>query len=528
MVTGAEKSGCNSEGAALRPSSRRRAWWLYIAFSCLYLFTSRGNIASEDAGLRLLMAQRLLDGQNMICEYYRPNWQRPHIMHWWLGHPLILTIPELTARAVVKLKPGLPKEYVSEALACALHALTAAAIPVLVYLWTLAAGYTVRAAIMAGFTTAAATLVWKYSQDCHYEIHEGLFVSAAFFAAYLAWRRRSLKHCAIAGACAGAAWMVRVTNLLYVLAVMAAWLVPLSIEKPGSVGRRFSLLWTLCSFTAAFLPFWIAESVFDYWRYGVWPVPADYRSPPLSPLRLEDVPGYFYASILGPTHGIIWFMPTMVVGLVFSARLVRRFGWYAAALTGALLADFVLATILAPIAGDIRSWGLRFFVRGIPASGLLIAEWMEWAGEDGRLRSKLTYLFLAVVIALQFISTTVFHLRWFQEREVCSAKGLPPPPHPYIAQIGFLRQAFSNYLHGRRFERPHRGQSPEEMLRETALLNYPNYWWTLPVAFGAPRWPLLLGAVGVLLASIFAFSRAFALAQECRDSSDTIVREGRG
>lgn len=491
------------------------ALWVYVLFASVYLLTSRGSIASQDARLRLEMARRLLAGQGMEKAEYRPKRKdKPHIMHWWLGHVLVLASTEPVAKAIHRAAPDWPDYQVSEAAACSVHALTSAVIPMLAALWALEAGYSLSAAVGGAAILGAATLLWKYSQDCYYEIHQGLFLLGAFYAALLAIKRSPLRYMAWAGASFGAAWLVKVTNLMHAPAIIVAWLAPYRRRGNGQNAKGLRAIGgPLLAFAMAFLPFWIAESVFDWWRYGMWPVPGDFRQE-LLPLNIAQVPRFFFDAVLGGRLGVLWYMPAFVGSFLFAGRMVKRLGIYGWAVLASLVANFVFAVIIHPLAPDFRSWGLRFFVPALPLCGLLFSEWVEWMRRASRAWRAACGVIIALSVGVQVLGTAVHNIRWHLDAELHQRAGLPQPATPILQQFSYVTEVFDNYLREEKFRLARKGDPLAVSRAQVVTFNYPNYWWALPVAFGWSKLPLLMAASALVVLAAVSGWRLWAIVRQ--------------
>lgn len=338
----AMSASTSEESQGERRRARRIGVWLYVFFAALYLLTSRGNVGGCDSGWRWLMAERLASGWDF--SRLREGEGEEQLRLWWLGQPLVMAVSGLTARGLAAIFPRLPCEELSQALACGLHALICASIPLLIFLWARAAGYSLKACGAAGVVIGAGTLVWKYSQDCFYEPLQGVLLAGAFFAAMLALRGRPTVYMGLASLCWSGAWLVKVVNLVYAPAVIAAWLVPyLRSAEARETGRpAATVIKALVIFGLIFVPFWAAQSLFDWWRFGVWPVPMAVRDPHYARVSLGRlVPGAIF-TMVGLRKGVLWYSPAWLVSLFFLPRMVRRLGWYGGVVAGAVAMGIAL------------------------------------------------------------------------------------------------------------------------------------------------------------------------------------------
>jgi hypothetical protein len=493
-------------GDSYKAARRRAALLLFVAVAALYLVTTHGKTGGGDTGWRWYMGHQVAHLHQPTLE--DPPGQPPHPTHrWWLGDPLLMAMGDLVAQGLHRIVARVPEELASQAIACFGQALSGALVAVVLMLWLTDLGHGLGAAVGTAALVAVGTLVWKYTTDCYYEIHQALFLIGALYTAWIAGRQGSVKWLALSAVCFSLAWLVKIQSLMFLPAIAWMWMVTPeenSTRAPGLLPLRFDRIKAALLCVPIFLPFWLAEVGFDYWRFGHWPVAVWERDTNFTGWGFHNLPAGLWDVTFGPVRGLAWYCPLTVLALVFLPAFLRRMKAGSWAILYCLATALALAALIEEFKHD-QAWGTRSFVAVTPLIGLLLAEWLSDWRRMGRFARALSIAVFCYAIALQVMSTTVTHTRWFLERDTNAALGLPPPAPMYFSQPGFARTAFANYFEGRQFRKRTDTDKSADSRAETFSYNYPNYWWAQTVALGANRWPLLGGVLLLLAIKVVAW-----------------------
>lgn len=279
-------------------------------------------------------------------------------------------------------------------------------------------GYTPTVAWMTAFLFGVATIAWPYSQTFFRESLAGLFVLAAFFAAYEVGATDQ-NHRVRALGLAGLMFMLVLATKSAMVMIAPALLILMLPRSDPRAGWRYVLgglgLMFIMVGVVLLAGEWLTIQRFQwsYWQRYLHIVSMDYI--------LESLAGY----MISPGRSVWLFSPVLLLGLVGAGMLVRRGEWRLPATVLGMLFIFVISYGAGRtyIWWGGTSWGPRQLVPIVPVLVVLLLPVMahllrsgtHWAARMGAI------VLVIVSMGVQLLGVLVSINKHY---EVLAAEGL--------------------------------------------------------------------------------------------------------
>jgi hypothetical protein len=395
----------------------RRAWvvaaLLAIFFVSVYLLTESADLhGNGDTVFRYQTTQSIVEQHHVWIAHPIGLDQRVvrgnggHRYAFYAPGQTIFMIPFYVAGKVVAHHLGRSYDVLTRYATRSLDLFLGAALAVLLFLFALSTGYSIRVSALLALTLGLATPAWPDAQSALEQTQVDLFL---LLAVYSAWRfvrdgRPRRRWLLLAGTGAGLMVLTRYDAVLFVPLV---GLYPALVRYVRSNFTQAAK--DLGVYLAAVVPWGAAMLAWDWLRFG------SIFKTGLHERTFGEPPWAGLAGLLvSPGKGFLWYMPVVLLVPFVARRFYRR--------TGSLLI-FLLAIALAPLLfysnvlfwhGD-PAWGPRYLYTSVPylvlPLGEIFALWRVFP-RPGKVAFAILTL-AGLVLSLAAISVTQWRF-WYR------------------------------------------------------------------------------------------------------------------
>lgn len=503
------------------------AFNLLIFFASVYLLTSSGSSDYEvDTGrVRYEVTRSIVEKSDLaIPTGLGVSGIDGRDYSWFgLGHSL-LAIPFYIAGKYAGANPMLAVSMMNQ--------LIGAATAVLVFIFSIALGYSKRASLLTSLFYGLGTMAWPYAKSACDHPAETFFILLSAYFMYRYTAGKNISYLYISAFSLGAALLIRPYS---VLAIPALLIMPVVEHWKGCSSNgiwkppfRNALL-----FLAALLPFTAAALWYNHHRFGS-PFETGYgliaartgldffTGTPL----MTGLAGF----LTSPGKGFFYYSPVTLL-FFFSIRAFFRKHPGAAACFVLLSISYLLFLSKNIYWHGDFAWGPRYLLPitpylVLPLAGLLDSPaWLH----KSFLRKTVHSLFaLSVLIQLAavsvdgtryFISLQTDRKIRFTQAEGAGVQPIREPPvevyfnwrlSPIAAQFGFFHETAAGIRHYK-FARPGHDVTPLEAAKAAPYMHIFDFWWLYQYFMEGSGFGLMTAA----LLSLLAFCSALSVKKYC-------------
>jgi hypothetical protein len=364
--------------------------------------------------------------------------------------------------------------------------------------------YRVRSAFAVAAVVSFATMIWPHSRDLHDHLQEGALIIGSLALILLANRRSSRWAAFGAGASFGFAIVTRTSSVLAGPALLMVLFMPHLIT-----GWNRDTTWTLIAFACGVAAIAWIWPLYNAVRFGS-PLDTGYgqvfvrnQPTPVTP-TLRDVAKW----LISPWHGILIYVPAILLVPVAVPRLFRRNPWV---VIGGLL-TFVAYILFYASFHDVGYWsyGPNYTMPIVPWMVLMLVPLFEEWRELSPSVKALTIVILAISLLVQLPGVVVPSVRHWYLMDVEWNEQVMVWQWEHAPVVGYARESvrlIGNVLSGRTFELI----PGPDMLDTFMEVNVPDWWWLFIVYRGF--WPALVVPIVLLGAAGYAAWRVLRQAQ---------------
>lgn len=510
------------------PAPRRSAFLLGALLGgfvlSLYLLTGSSDLKHNgDTDLRYQTTQAIVEYHRLWIAH--PMWTDNrvalgvgrHLYAFYGPGQTILMVPLYIVGKVIAHHLSLPYDTTTLYAARSLNLFLGALVTVMVYVFALSLGYSLRVSVLIALLFAVGTPAWPDAQSALEQTPVDLFLLFATWATWLFIRRGLVdrRPLRLVGCGLGLAIWTRYDAAVYV-ALVATFLASLRYYR----GESRSIVKDSGILAASLAPWLTMVGVWNYARFG---------SPFVTGLSTPTFGTGFWAGFTGllvsPGKGLIWYAPVVLLLPLVGARFYRR---------NRVMALLFAALILLPILfysnvlywhGD-PAWGPRYLYPALPYLVLPLGElFATW--KLRRLSLRTTAAVLTVVsVGLQSAAISVTQWRFWYELEAQrqttsdASRWSGQPFHwganryhyywdaansPIVWQLKNVYQVTRLTLGDEGYRRTLRPDPYASNPADNYPLNTFAFWWT------DVRQPLLGNRLRMALASFLALTGAISL-----------------
>lgn len=459
---------------------------IFIFFASIYFFSASFNFYSIDAGmLRIELARSIVE---------RLDFNIPEGMgikgmdgrdYSWVGiGSALLAVPFFI---VAKALGGNPEISIA-----IMNLIFGAGTCVLVYLFSISLGYSIRASVLTSIFFGLGTFVWPLAKHPFDHIVETFFILLTVYTAYHYLNGKRVLYLLISAFSLGFAFITRQTSILIIppLLIMAIY-----HYKKDSLKKNIGLLFKdIVLWSLVFLPFLIIFFWYNYYRFGSifetgYQLGASriglklYGETPF----LTGITGY----LISPSKGFFYYSPIAILFFFSIKNFIKKH-------KGLFICFSLIITIyLFSLSGLFYwhgdwAWGPRYILVLTPFFMIPIAELLDSKKWSEKKYQKMVLVFVFIIsFVIQIGAVSVVFYKYFinlkiNERIKFLDTGLGGlPPHeiyfdckrsPIIAQFGFIYEMAKNISKYKYFEPP-KDATIHEMIMSNLHMNVFDFWW---------------------------------------------------
>lgn len=480
---------------------RRIIWSLGLFALCIYALSAGGHFYSWDDLQKFQALDAWMTRGEFTIEKGWVEGLRGGRYSWFpLGGSLLMLPGYMIGHALAPyVGNALPPTEVARVIISFQNTVISALFVMAIYSVTRQLGLARLGCTISALAFGFATFAWPYAKSSWSEPAAvlALFVGLAY--AFRAGERRDGAPFDLLAAGMGLGTATLIRQELAIPTVLSfGWL--LWRNRASGAGLVGVFVWMGVPLAG----FAIATIWYEYVRFGTFFKPPNFTLP-TQRVSLWERPGFavvnVYRYLISPNHGIIWFSPAVVAGLLGARAFLARFP--RVGLFGALT---VLPLFLFYVVGwgpSSWAWGLRYNYMVLPFLMLPLAmvDWRGWRGFAAGAA-------IVAGVAIQLIAIP-YDANYLYERDIARTPGatirtiMDQPAH---APIGLALHDLPVMLAATvgAWSDPPAGKPPAEALRAARWAGVGDTWWLLYRVVGLPRWALTTGALTLVALALAA------------------------
>jgi hypothetical protein len=387
-----------------RPSSYRRAAALVgTFFVCLYLLTMGGHTDSPDEESMFQVAQSLAErGSADVPPREGSTGSVPvpgRDGRWYAATgatPSVLAVPfYVLGDAMAARFPASHHEYITRFAVCTLDPIISAAACVLVFLFAIRLGYSLKISLCLAMAYGLASIAWPYSKYFWGEPITAFWLLLATYGAFVAVRENRPWWAFTAGVALGIAVGAKITTIIVAPAYFF-YLLQHSRRAADTRGTTRDAVRRAIVFTAAMILPGLLIAFFNYIRFGN-PIQSGYQAMGggatwFTPSNWWGVAGL----LVSPGKSVFLYSPVALLSLAAVPLFWSRRPWETALFACVFCSHLVLYGLFMHWHGD-AAWGPRYMVPVTPLLILPAGALLAWTA--GRVR-RAAWISLAVLFLI--------------------------------------------------------------------------------------------------------------------------------
>jgi len=402
----------------------------------------------------------------------------------------ILVIPFYTVGKFVGWHP--------ENLMLLLNPMVGAATVTLVFLFSIALGYSRRSSLVVAIFYGLGTLAWPMAKHPFDHTVETLFVLLSVYSMYLHSTNNAVIHLILSALCLGVAINTRLVSILSLPALLVLIGAGCGVNSSLSENTR-EFFRKLVIFLSVLLPFAALVLWYNYYRFGsifetgfqllAAKTGVDFFSgtPLLTGLR-----GF----LTSPGKGFFYYSPIAVFFFFAIIPFLKKHRWPAIAFTLLILSYLLFLSRNKYWHGD-RAWGPRYLLAItpfviLPITGLLDS--VRWRKNNPFIKLPV-YVVFTLSLLIQISAVSIHFYNYFNHLQienghltVVQAEGVPligePPSEiyfkwmksPILAQMNYIKRIGSEITNYRYAELPQNATDREKITSHPSMHLF-DFWW---------------------------------------------------
>lgn len=487
------------------------AFYLFICFFCIYLFTAQGNNidSSDQQQVRFAVTQSIIEEGDLSIPTgmgVKGNYNKDYA--WYgIGQP-ILSIPFYIIGEFAGGDEG-AKRMVS-----LMNQIVVAVSGVVVFLFITNLGYSKKTALIITVFYAFGTLAWPQSKHPFDHPVEMLFVLLAVFYAQIFVKSSRLLHLLLSSVSLGFAFLTRPPAVLALLPIFV-FLCYSRLESSFTMKRVWGAIKDCTIYSLAFSPFVLIQLWYNYVRFGSiieTGITLMFQRAGLDFFTGTPFITGIQGFLISPGKGFFYYSPISILIFLSIQGFYKRNKGLTLCILGIIFLYLIFLSRNIFWHGD-WSWGPRYLFVITPLVMLPVADIVERNLREGKwtLRYMIIALF-GISICVQIIGVSVDWNRYFISLQV--EKGvryksvgardnpllLAPPsgihfewdkfPIAYQAEAAIkIWKGLKDYKVVDEHEKTY---TVQEALKHFIKFNVFDFWWLYALYAGTPLYIVLL------------------------------------
>jgi 4-amino-4-deoxy-L-arabinose transferase-like glycosyltransferase len=406
-----------------------------------------------------------------------------------LGWP-ILVVPFYTIGKYVGRHP--------ENLMLLLNPLIGAATVTLVFLFSIALGYSRRSSLIVALFYGFGTFAWPMAKHPFDHVVETLFVLLSVYFMYLHSTNNAIRHLILSALCLGIAVNTRLVSILSLPALLV--LMGAGCDAKSSLAENTRAFFRkIAIFLSVLFPFAALILWYDYYRFGslfetgfqllAAKTGVDFFSG--TPL-LTGLSGF----LTSPGKGFFYYSPIAILFFFTIRPFFKKHRWPAIAFILLVLSYLLFLSRNKYWHGD-WAWGPRYLLAVTPFVILPIAELLDsvrWRKNKSFFKLPV-YVVITLSLLIQIAAVSVHFYDYFNQLQlenvqftVVQAEGVPligEPPSgnrfkwmksPILAQMKYIKRIGSEIRNYRYVELPQNATDREKIAAHPSMHLF-DFWW---------------------------------------------------
>jgi hypothetical protein len=494
---------------------------LFICFVCIYLLSSsHSNAVDTDASkARYLVTESIVERSDLaIPDSLGIKGVDGRDYSWYGLGQSILAIPFYIIGKYV----GTPENAVS-----IMNPLFGAATVVLVFLFSIALGYSNRNSLYAAILYGLCTFAWPLAKQPFDHTMETFFVLLSVYLLYVHVSDRKPSYLLLSAFSIGCAFIIRQISIL-VLSPLLILILTYSLKKSHFKTAAKIVTRDIALFFLAFLPFVVLDCWYNYYRFAsIFKTGFTVMASRYGIHLFEGTPFHigFAGLLISPGKGFFYYSPIAILFFFSIKSFSRKHPRLAVSFIFIILSYLLLLSNYVFWHGD-WAWGPRFLLVITPFLIIPIAEFLESNTWSKNLSSKvLLYILIAVSFVIQISAVSVFFANYFSylmsenhERfSITEGVGVQPtivPPtkiyfdwhkSPILAQFRFIYR-IARGINDYEYSELPKDATVTKVMKADPFLNVFDFWWLYSYFVNGSYFGFIV-ALLLLLLTIYYASR---------------------
>lgn len=502
------------------------AFYLFAFFFAIYLLTMSGLGSVDVAQLRIEVAKSIVDRLDVVVPPppgFGITGKDGRDYSWFGIGSVILALPLFVVGKVTGVNPA--------NMLMLLYPFFGACTAVLLFLFSIALGYSRRASLAVSFIYGLGSMAWIYSKDTSDHGFEVFFVLLSFYGAYRYAINKNNYFLCIIGFSAGFSFLIRPTSIL-ILPPLFILLVFYNIRGSNIKKIVKASLFNTTAMLIMLLPFITLFCLYNYLRFGSaletgyglmatrWGVKYFEGTSFLTGLS---------GLLVSPWKGFFFYSPVAIL-FFFSIKAFFKRHRIPAISFLMLITFYILFYSKYLYWHGCNGWGPRFIFVITPFLILPIAEIMDsesW--RQNKYLRLLCYTLCGVSFLIQCAAVSVNsdkyikYLRFYEKTKFVISTGIGVPPiisppaevffdwkrSPIIWQLRFSFDMFKNVKYYKNIDSEQEFQQNGNKLIDLRMKVY-DFWWLYIYVFTGSY----AGIIMALTLAIFAFCCGLMLCKQ--------------
>ncbi len=292
---------------------------LFVFCSGTYMLIQSGHIYSVDGFGRYMVTKSIVEEHRIWTTERYFGFHRSGekcYSQWGIGQSILAIPLYLVGKSISFIIPNLNEEYTKEFMVSLLNVMITALTCVVVFLFGVNLGYSVRNAVFLSLIYGFGNYTFVYAKDSMDISQVALFILASYFTMYLYVRGERKRWLIISGLCFGFAIITRLTCIiLFPLLIAYLLLSNFKMCLPKQLCKNLIILITAIS------PFLISIFYYNYMAFGSI-LKTGYGS--MNNLFTTPFLLGIYGLLMSPAWGIFFYIPVAIVSVFFWKLFHRK------------------------------------------------------------------------------------------------------------------------------------------------------------------------------------------------------------